>query len=235
MVADRTDAVTRLERRLGYQFRDPAKADLALRHRSAGSTHNERLEFLGDAMIGLAVAEMLYAMRPELDEGDLTRMRASLVNGRALASMARELELGELLTMGTGERHGGGFQRRSTLADGFEAVIGAVFLDAGYVRTHELLKRLFAAPLEALPDPEQLKDPKTRLQELLQGRGLALPAYSVVGSSGPDHAREFRAECRVPELALAAHGRGSSRRAAEQAAAAEVISRLPFPEDRRHD
>ena len=224
----RTDEVSLLERRLGYKFKEPARAMQALRHRSAGGTHNERLEFLGDAMIGLAVADMLYQGNPELDEGDLTRVRATLVNGRALARMARELDLGELLTMGAGEQRGGGFQRRSTLADVFEAVIGAVFLDAGYAATYELLQRLFAAPIEALPDPEQLKDPKTRLQEALQARGLALPEYRIVDSSGPDHARSFRAECRVGELSIAETGTGTSRRVAEQEAAAAVLKQLPF-------
>lgn len=224
----RTDEVARLERRLAYKFKDPSRAEQALRHRSAGGIHNERLEFLGDAMIGLAVAEMLYRGRPELNEGDLTRVRASLVNGRALARMARELDLGDLLTMGVGEQRGGGFQRRSTLADVFEAVIGAVYLDAGYAATYELLRRLFAAPIQALPDPEQLKDPKTRLQEALQARGLALPEYRIVDSSGPDHARSFHAECGVGELGITQTGTGTSRRAAEQAAAAAVLERLPF-------
>ncbi len=229
----RTDEVFRLERRLEYKFKDPARAEQALRHRSAGGFHNERLEFLGDAMIGLAVAEMLYRGFPELNEGDLTRVRATLVNGRALASMARELELGELLTMGAGEQRGGGFQRRSTLADVFEAVVGAVFLDAGYGATFELVARLFAPHIEALPDPESLKDPKTRLQEALQGRGLALPEYRIVDSSGPDHARSFRAECSVNELSIMETGEGTSRRTAEQAAAAAVLKQLPFAGERK--
>lgn len=225
-MADRTDAIATLEQRLGYRFSDPGKARQALRHRSAGGMHNERLEFLGDAALGLVVAEMLYRECPELPEGDLTRMRATLVNGRALARMARGLDLGELLVMGTGEQHGGGFQRRSTLADVFEAVIGAVFLDGGYQAAHALLARLFAEPMRDLPDPESLKDPKTRLQEMLQARGMDLPEYRLVESSGPDHARQFRAECRVPALGLSASGRGSSRRAAEQAAAAELLGRV---------
>ena len=137
--------------------------------------------------------------------------------------MARELDLGELLTMGAGEQRGGGFQRRSTLADVFEAVIGAVFLDAGYAATLELLQRLFETPIANLPDPEQLKDPKTRLQEALQARGLALPEYRIVDSSGPDHARSFRAQCRVNELSIAETGQGTNRRAAEQAAATAVL------------
>lgn len=201
-------------------------AGQALTHRSAGPVHNERLEFLGDAAIGLAVADMLYEKWPDLAEGDLTRMRASLVNSESLARLARDLGLDELIKMGVGEQHGGGFQRRSTLEDVFEAVIGAVFLDGGYPAAREVLARLAAAPLSALPDPELLKDPKTRLQEILQARGLGLPEYRLTDSTGPDHARQFAAECRVAALNLAGRGSGTSRRRAEQAAADEVLSRL---------
>lgn len=201
-------------------------AGQALTHRSAGPVHNERLEFLGDAAIGLAVADMLYDRWPDLAEGDLTRMRASLVNSEALAALARDLGLDELIRMGVGERHGGGFQRRSTLEDVFEAVIGAVFLDGGYPAAREVLARLIAGPLRALPDPELLKDPKTRLQEILQSRGLGLPEYRLTNSTGPDHARQFAAECRVSALNLSGRGIGTSRRRAEQAAADDVLSRL---------
>lgn len=201
-------------------------AGQALTHRSAGPVHNERLEFLGDAAIGLGVADMLYDRWPDLAEGDLTRMRASLVNSEALAQLARDLGLDELIRMGVGEQHGGGFQRRSTLEDVFEAVIGAVFVDGGYPAAREVLARLIAGPLSALPDPELLKDPKTRLQEILQARGLGLPEYRLTNSTGPDHARQFAAECRVAALNLAGRGTGTSRRRAEQAAADDVLSRL---------
>lgn len=221
-----TDSIAELGRRLGYHFADPGTAAQALTHRSAGPVHNERLEFLGDAALGLAVADMLYAEWPDLAEGDLTRMRAGLVNSEALARLARTLGLGDLIMMGIGEQHGGGFQRRSTLEDVFEAVIGAVFLDGGYVAAREVIDRLFAEPLNDLPDPEQLKDPKTRLQEVLQARGIALPEYRLVASSGPDHAREFIAECRIAALGLSGSGRGTSRRRAEQAAADEALNRL---------
>lgn len=223
---DRTDPIAELGRRLGYRFADPGTAAQALTHRSAGPVHNERLEFLGDAAIGLAVAEMLYTEWPELPEGDLTRMRAGLVNSEALARLARGLGLGELIMMGSGEQHGGGFQRRSTLEDVFEAVMGAVFLDGGYGAAREVAGRLFEQPLSDLPDPEQLKDPKTRLQEVLQARGVALPEYRLLESSGPDHAREFSAECRVAGLGVSGRGSGRSRRRAEQAAAGEVLGRL---------
>jgi len=225
-VPDRTDPIIELGRCLGYRFTNPGTAAQALTHRSAGPVHNERLEFLGDATIGLVVADMLYTEWPELPEGDLTRMRSSLVNGEALARIARVLGLGELITMGAGERRGGGFRRRSILENVFEAVIGAVFLDGGYGAAREVLVRLFAEPLHDLADPEQLKDPKTRLQEVLQARGLLLPEYRLTASSGPDHAREFSVECRIAVLGLTGCGRGSNRRRAEQAAADEVLSHL---------
>ncbi len=225
-MTDRTDPIVELGKCLGYRFTAPGTAKQALTHRSAGPVHNERLEFLGDATIGLVVADMLYTEWPELPEGDLTRMRSSLVNGEALARIARVLGLGELITMGAGERRGGGFQRRSTLENVFEAVIGAVFLDGGYSAAREVLVRLFFELLHNLSDPEQLKDPKTRLQEVLQARGLLLPEYRLTASSGPDHAREFSVECRIATLSLTGCGRGSSRRRAEQAAADEVLSHL---------
>lgn len=222
----RVESIIELGKRLGYRFADPGTAAQALTHRSAGPVHNERLEFLGDAAIGLVVADMLYDQWPDLAEGDLTRMRASLVNSEALARLARALDLGELIVMGVGEQHGGGFQRRSTLEDVFEAVIGAVFLDGGYAAAREVLERLFVELLNDLPDPEQLKDPKTRLQEVLQARGIALPEYRLIASNGPDHAREFNVECRIEALRLTGCGRGSSRRRAEQAAAGDVLGRL---------
>lgn len=215
-----------LGKRLGYRFTDLGIAERALTHRSAGPLHNERLEFLGDAAIALIVSEMLYARWPELPEGDLTRMRASLVNSESLARLARALDLGGLIAMGIGACRDGGFQRRSTLEDAFEAVIGAVLLDGGYSAVREVLMRLFSGPMDALPEPEQLKDPKTRLQELLQGHGFELPVYRLVESRGPDHAPEFLVECRVEPLALGATGCGTSRRRAEQAAAAEVLRRV---------
>ncbi|MGH8127517.1 MAG: ribonuclease III [Gammaproteobacteria bacterium] len=223
---EQADPIVELGKRLGYRFAESGTAEQALTHRSAGPVHNERLEFLGDAAIGLAVADMLYTEWPDLAEGDLTRMRSSLVNSEALARLARTLDLGELIMMGVGEQHGGGFQRRSTLEDVFEAVIGAVFVDGGYDAAREVLGRLFAEPLNDLPDPELLKDPKTRLQEVLQARSIALPEYCLTASSGPDHAREFSAECRIEAMHLTGCGRGSSRRRAEQAAADDVLSRL---------
>lgn len=220
------DPVAELGIRLGHRFGDPMLAAAALTHRSAAGESNERLEFLGDAVIALVIAEWLYEHEPGLEEGDLTRMRASLVNRDTLAALARELELGALLELGGGERRSGGFQRRSILEDAFEAAIGAVFLDGGYRDARAVLRRLFAARLAALPRPEALKDPKTRLQERLQARGLDLPDYTIVAAGGPEHARRFEAECRIAALSLVGRGGGTNKRRAEQAAAAAVLAQL---------
>lgn len=219
-------AVRTLAQRLGYQFDTPSLASEALAHRSAPRASNERLEFLGDAVINLAVAEALLRGGPELEEGDLTRMRASLVNREALFGLARELELGTLLTLGSGEQRTGAFQRHSILADALEAVIGAVFLDGGYLAARAVVRRLYGERLERLPDPRSVMDAKTRLQEALQGRGLALPEYSVTRTGGPAHAPLFAAECRVGALDLSTTGNGTTRRAAEQAAAAAMLERI---------
>lgn len=220
------DTAAGLEKRLGYRFAQPALAAAALTHRSAAGNSNERLEFVGDAVLGLAVAEALYAQCPALEEGDLTRMRAHLVNRESLAQLARALDLGALLVMGPGEQRSGGFQRRSVLEDALEAALGAVFLDGGYAAARGVVQRLFAERLASLPDPASLKDAKTRLQEALQARGLALPDYRLVVTAGPDHAREFTAECRIAALALSGQGSGRSRRQAEQAAAAQALAKL---------
>ncbi|HEX5314004.1 MAG TPA: ribonuclease III [Gammaproteobacteria bacterium] len=221
-----TDEAERFAERIGYRFADPGLIALALAHRSSPGASNERLEFLGDAVINLAIAEVLYRRLPELDEGALTRLRASLVNGEMLAAVARELDLGAFLRLGAGEQKSGGAMRASILADAFEAVLGAVFVDGGYAAARALLRRLFDARLRALPDAQAVKDAKTRLQELLQARGLGLPDYALAAAEGPEHARRFVAECRVRELDLRASGAGSSRRDAEQAAAGEMLARL---------
>ncbi len=221
-----SEPAEQLGKRFAYRFSDPALAAAALTHRSARGPSNERLEFLGDAVLGLAVAEALYARCPLLEEGDLTRLRASLVNRESLAGIARDLRLGEALELGIGERRNGGFQRRSILEDALEAALGAVFLDGGYDAARKVILRLFAGRLDALPAPEALKDAKTRLQEALQARGIALPQYEVVATHGPEHEREFTAHCRVELLDITGVGHGSSRRRAEQAAAAEALARL---------
>lgn len=210
---------------LDYRFRDPSLADLALTHRSAGRPNNERLEFLGDAFLGAIVAEMLYEAHPNASEGELSRLRAQLVNGQALAAIARELELGDRLRLGPGELKSGGFRRESILADAFEAMIAAVYLDGGFDACRQVLRTLFSERVAALP--RSSKDAKTRLQEHLQARGWPLPRYELIGSYGDDHAKQFDVRCTVSEpLALGADANGSSRRAAEQEAAERVLARL---------
>jgi ribonuclease-3 len=210
---------------LTYRFRDPALAELALTHRSMGKPNNERLEFLGDALLGAFVAEMLYEAHPNASEGELSRLRAQLVNGQALAAIARELELGDRLKLGPGELKSGGFRRDSILADAFEAMLAAIHLDGGLEACRGTVRELFAERIAALP--RSSKDAKTRLQEWLQGRGLPLPHYELKDCRGEDHARTFDVSCAIAEpMAIAADGSGGSRRAAEQAAADIVLSRL---------
>ena len=207
---------------LGYRFRDAALHELALSHRSTGARNNERLEFLGDALLNMLVAELLYERFPKADEGELTRLRARLVSEPALAAIARELELGDKLRLGPGELKSGGFRRESILADALEALIAAVYLDGGWAACRDNVRELFDPRLEAAATATD-KDPKTRLQELLQARALALPAYELTGSTGADHAKVFAVMCTVAALDLRSEGRGGSRRAAEQAAAAAAI------------
>jgi ribonuclease III len=211
---------------LGYQPRDPGLFRAALTHRSAAGANNERLEFLGDAVLNLVIAEQLYRAFPGADEGDLSRLRARLVSREPLAEVAAELELGSVLRLGSGELKSGGFRRQSTLADAFEAVCGAVFLDGGLPAVEPLVRRLFAPRLAALPDPATLKDAKTRLQEYLQQRGLALPRYRVERIEGAAHAQTFRVSCEVAALGRRVQGGGSSRRRAEQEAAERMLGEI---------
>lgn len=208
-----------------YVFRNPALRELALRHRSAGAPNNERLEFLGDALVGLFAAELLYARFPQADEGELTRWRARMVNEGALAQIARELELGEHLNLGPGELKSGGFRRDSILADAFEALVGACYLDGGFDACRAAVRSIFELRVDEAVRVQE-KDPKTRLQEWLQGRGLSLPVYELTGSSGADHAKVFDVTCAIDALGLRCAGSGSSRRAAEQAAAAAALARI---------
>lgn len=210
--------------RFPHEFRDPALYQQALTHRSAGKPNNERLEFLGDSLVGMLVAELLFELHARADEGDLTRMRAQLVSGAALAELARALALGDLLRLGQGELKSGGHRRDSILADAFEALVAAVYLDAGWEACRTCVRHLFAERAAQLRAPE--KDAKTRLQELLQARGLSLPAYELVASSGDDHAKVFDVACIVERPALRVPGRGSSRRAAEQLAASSALDQI---------
>jgi len=212
-----------LAERLGLEFSDPALFARALTHRSHGSANNERLEYLGDAVLTFVVAEMLYRGFPEASEGELSRYRASLVSGEALAAIASSLGLGEHLRLGEGELKSGGQRRATILADALEAVFGAVYLDQGLEAARRVAQRLFQAPIAALPSAAELKDPKTRLQEWLQGRGHPLPAYTVLEVSGEPHDQRFRVRCEVPDLALEAVADGSSRRKAEQEAAQRIL------------
>lgn len=211
--------------KLNYCFRDPALAQLALTHRSIGRPNNERLEFLGDALLGAIIAELLYEVHPKSNEGELSRLRAQLVNGQALAVLARELELGDELKLGPGELKSGGFRRDSILADAFEALVAAVYLDAGFDACRDVVRELFGERIAALR--RSSKDAKTRLQEHLQAGGWPLPQYELTASHGEDHAKSFDVSCTISEpFAFAAESHGGSRRAAEQDAAEIVLSQL---------
>lgn len=215
-----------LREALGYEARDLSLFAAAVTHRSAAGPNNERLEFLGDAVLNLVVAGQLYRTFPQATEGDLSRLRARLVSRDPLAEVAAELGLGELLQLGSGELKSGGFRRQSILADALEALCGALFLDGGLPAAEPAIARLLGPRLAALPDPATLKDAKTRLQEYLQARSLALPLYAVEGVEGEPHAQTFRVSCAVESLGRRVHGGGSSRRRAEQQAAERMLREL---------
>ena len=213
--------------RISHPFVRPELLAQALTHRSAGAPHNERLEFLGDALVNLFVAEALYARWPRADEGALTRARAELVRESALAPIARQLDLGALLTLGPGEMKSGGHRRDSILADALEAVVAAVYLDAGFEACRTVVMPWFEAAMDALPPPHKVgKDAKTRLPEWLQGRQKPLPVYQLVAESREDPAKTFRVSCTLVQPALVTEGEGGSRRGAEQAAAEAALSAL---------
>ena len=219
-------STARLEERLGHRFLRAELLAQALTHRSFGSPHNERLEFLGDGVLGCVMAQELFARFPALSEGDLSRLRASLVRKESLAAVARELGLGAYLRLGEGESASGGAARPSILADTLEALYGAVFLDAGYEGARATVCSTFGAALDALDPCTTGKDPKTRLQELLQGRGQGLPSYHLVATQGAAHRQTFEVECMVEQLGLRATGKGEARRAAEQQAAEALLRQL---------
>lgn len=212
--------------RIGHVFADPGLLAQALTHRSAGAPHNERLEFLGDGIVNFLIAEALYLRWPKADEGALTRARAELVREAALAVIGRELQLGERLTLGPGEMKSGGHRRDSILADAVEAVVAAIYLDAGFEVCRDVVLPWFEAALAALPVGKPEKDAKTRLQEWLQARQLPLPGYELILESGDDHAKQFRVGCTLVNPVLRAEGEGSSRRVAEQQAAAAILRQL---------
>lgn len=215
-----------LKASLGYEFEDPELLRRALTHRSAPGASNERLEFLGDAVLDTVVSEFVFRAQPTSDEGDLSRLRASLVRDKSLAKLAVELGIGEHVILGSGEKKSGGHARESILADAVEAIIGAVYLDAGFEAAHKLVERAFGHRLVDLPDPRALRDPKTRLQEWLQARAQPLPAYDLVDVSGKAHRQVFEIRCSVEGLGRATSGTGSSRRSAEQRAARAMLASL---------
>ncbi|WP_397474342.1 ribonuclease III [Pusillimonas sp.] len=213
-----------LETALDYQFQDASLLEQALTHRSHGARHNERLEFLGDSVLNFVVAAMLYKRFAKIDEGDLSRLRANLVKQSSLAEIAQKLSLSQYLRLGEGELKSGGFRRPSILADTLEAIFGAIFLDTGFDAAQQTIAKLYMPIIQGV-DPKTLgKDPKTLLQELLQGRKLDLPAYNVVATHGAAHSQMFDVECSIPALDIKVLAAGSSRRAAEQLAATQAIA-----------
>ncbi len=219
-------ALTALQQRLGYRFKDARLLTRALTHRSFGADHNERLEFLGDSVLSVAISAMLFERFAGSDEGDLTRVRAHLVREDSLHRAALQLALPPLLRMSEGEARGGGAQRASILANAVEALIGAAYVDTGYEPAHNIVRRLFGELIESSEAESWTKDAKTELQEWLQARRMPVPSYRIVGTQGQAHAQTFEVECAVPALKLTQSGQGRSRRAAEQDAAARLLDTL---------
>lgn len=220
------EQLDQLQQALAYQFKDINLLSQALTHRSKGSTNNERLEFLGDAILGFIAADLLYSQFQQSPEGHLSRFRASLVKKETLAALAREFSLGDYLRLGSGELKSGGFRRDSILADGMEAIFGAMYLDGGLDNVRKLIERCLSSRLDNLSAESDMKDPKTRLQEYLQARRLDLPDYTVTETLGDDHEQEFEVQCKVAGLPQPIKGVGSSRRKAEQAAAKQALESL---------
>jgi ribonuclease III len=214
-------------KQLGYQFKNPDLLESALRHRSfRGNKNNERLEYLGDAALNFVIAAALFRQNSLAREGELSRLRANLVRGETLTELAKEFELGNYLRLGAGELKTGGAQRKSILADGMEAVVGAIFLDGGFQACEQCILRWYKTRLENVEVLSYLKDPKTRLQEYLQARKLSLPVYTVLALEGPAHQQRFKVECQLDGLANKAIGLGSSRQRAEQEAAEKILAEL---------
>jgi ribonuclease-3 len=213
-------------RALGYRFSEQGLLEQALTHRSASGLNNERLEFLGDSILGFVIANELYERFPEASEGQLSRLRATLVKRDTLAKLARQFALGDYLNLGPGELRSGGQARASILADAMEAILAAIYLDSDYATTRGVILSLFEARLQALDLDAHQKDPKTRLQELLQARKIALPNYEIVETSGTPHDQVFVVRCTIDELRLEREGTGSSRRRAEQEAASRLLQEL---------
>lgn len=217
---------SRLEQALGYRFTQPEMLRQALTHRSHSSPHNERLEYLGDSVLNCTVATLLFQQFPNLKEGDLSRLRANLVRQEALAEIAADLQVGDVLRLGEGELKSGGFRRPSILADTLEAIFGAIYLDAGFDVARSTIERLYRSRIDRIDPRNMGKDAKTALQEWLQGRRLPLPHYELAETHGEAHAQEFVVHCSIPSIDLLVTGRGGSRRAAEQEAAQSAIAKL---------
>ncbi len=215
-----------LDKTLHYRFNDTSLLAQALTHRSANSTNNERLEFLGDAVLDFVISDAVFKLRPDASEGDLSKLRASLVKDTSLASLAAELGLGEHLVLGSGERKTGGHRRESILADALEAIFGAVFLDSGFDAAAEIIGRVYVQRLDTLPDADDLRDAKTQLQEWLQARKLVLPEYELISATGKAHQQRFLVSCTVNEMSETTQGESTTRRKAEQKAARRMLDAL---------
>jgi len=212
-----------------YRFYDPGLLALAVSHRSVGKVNNERLEFLGDSILNAVVSARLYELKPDNDEGDLSRLRARVVRGDTLAKLAADLNLGDYMSLGEGEMKSGGFNRESILADALEAIFGAIYCDGGYRACERVVLQICDPVIAALPSAAELKDPKTRLQEWLQGHGHGLPEYRLVSEQGPAHRKKFLVECTTNLAGCNATGCGSGRQKAEQAAAAAALRAISDP------
>ncbi|MEQ6918254.1 ribonuclease III [Halomonas aquatica] len=219
-----SNSLNAFSRRIGHTFADPGLLELAMTHRSYGGQNNERLEFLGDSIVNFVIAEALFRRFPQAREGQLSRLRARLVKGKTLAELAREMAFGECLLLGSGEMKSGGHRRDSILADAVEAVLGAIYLDAGMETARARVFSWYAERLEAISLEDTQKDPKTRLQEFLQSRQVPLPRYEVTSVEGEAHAQTFTVECHIEVLDEQTRGVGSSRRHAEQQAAEQALS-----------
>ena len=218
-----------LERAIGHTFSDSSLLQTALTHRSHSSPHNERLEFLGDSILNGVIARQLFDRFPDVPEGDLSRLRANLVRQDSLHQLALSLSLGKFLRLGEGELKSGGSQRPSILADALEALFGAIWLDAGHEAASRVIVGLYASLLAAIVPGQPIKDAKTRLQEILQGKRLPLPKYSLIGTEGEAHAQQFKIACELDALRIRTEGSGGSRRAAEQMAAERALERMRQP------
>ncbi|HFS8457300.1 TPA: ribonuclease III [Vibrio cholerae] len=221
-----TPPMNKLTSKLDYTFKETELLNLALTHRSANGKHNERLEFLGDSILSFVIADELYRRFPKVNEGDMSRMRATLVRGNTLAELGREFDLGDYLKLGPGELKSGGFRRDSILADAVEAIIGAIYLDSDLETARRIVLEWYQCRLEEIKPGASQKDPKTRLQEFLQGRRKPLPVYTVTNIKGEAHNQEFTVACEVAGMDTPVIGKGTSRRKAEQAAAETALEQL---------